>query len=207
MTDDLRPIRRPLRRARARRNDERSRHGHIGARHGPPGDAGGGLARRPARHDLWPERPHHAGPGVQRRDAERYSGRHLLGAAEEPRALLQPLRRRGDAVHAAHHLDRHRPARRRSPRLSGFARLRAPAPGFRPRAVRQDQARHARHRLAQQHDAGSDLASAAVQADAVPRQRRGPEQRSPSPSRRRRPTRPAPTIRRSWRRARLRCRR
>ena len=58
------------------------------------------------------------------------------------------------------------------PGYPGLAWLRASARGLRQQAVRHDQARHARCHLAQQHGALAHLASGAVQAEAVPRQRR-----------------------------------
>ena len=65
--------------------------------------------------------------GVDGLERLRDAGRHLQRRAEETAAQLQPLPGRQHAVHAAHHLDRHRPARRRAAGPPGLARLRAPA--------------------------------------------------------------------------------
>ena len=103
--------------------------------------------------------------GVDRDQRTRNAGRHLRRGGEEQGPPLEYVRRRLDAEHAAHHLERYRAARRPAARISRVARLCAHALWFRRKAVRQDTHEHAYHHLAERRGAGGVFPSGSVRAE------------------------------------------
>ena len=131
------------------------------------------LARRPAHHRLRRGWQDPAGTGFHRPQRIRDAGRHLQRDPERAGALLQPLFRCGDAVHAAHHLVGHRAPCRRAARLSRLSRLHPHAGGLRRAAVRHDQARSQGGGGARRHAPRRALPSGALQARPDPLTSRG----------------------------------
>ena len=144
---------------------------------------GGGRLEQPAGHHLLRARQDARGAGVHRQERLRHAGRHLQRAREASRPLLQPLRRCGDAVHAAPHLVGHRAALGRIAGPPGLARLHPHAARFRRAAVRREQDGHAGGGRARRHEPRRNRPSGAVQA-------RCPRRASRWPPSRRQPPRP-----------------
>ncbi len=100
--------------------------------------------------------------GVDRDEGTRDAGRGLQRRGEEGGPSLEPLRRCLDAAHAAHHLERHRAARRAVARICRLARLHTNAVRLCREAVRQGPHGHARDHLAERRGAGRVFPSGAV---------------------------------------------
>ena len=140
-TDDTEADRaetRPLRRGRAEagrvRVDARGRADRAGG--------GGGQPAAAARPHLSQRRAHRRVDDQQRPARLRDADRHVPDHRTPDRALLEQVRQRADALHAAADHGRGRDARRPPARLSGLARLRASAGGLRRNPVRQRPPRH-----------------------------------------------------------------
>ena len=148
----------------ARGGRDGKREEYVQSRPGRCAGHGRRLAQPPARDRLRRRRLDHARAGFLGQSGLRDAGRHLQHSPAQGRALLQSLRRRRDAVHAAADVVGHRAACRRAARVSGLARLRAHAARLCRAPVRRDPARHARHRDARRHRACRHLAPGPVQA-------------------------------------------
>ena len=142
---------------------------------------------RAAGHHLRRRGTHPARACLHRPDRLRDAGRHLQRHPERGGALLQPLRRRLHALHAAHHLVGDRAARRRASRLSRLARLHPHAARLRRAAVRADGHGPAGDRGAHRRDPRprSCIRPCSSRGRSVPRCRsparphRGPDRTSP----------------------------
>ena len=95
----------------------------------------------------------------------RDASRRLRRPREGQGPPLDPLRRCLDAEHAAHHLERHRAARRAAARVCCLTRLRADALRLCGEAVRQDVDRDAGDHFAERRGSGRVLPSGAVRAE------------------------------------------
>ena len=128
-------------------------------------DHGDRLDQVAAGHALRRRRLDPARAGVDRRQGARDAGRRLRRGREERGPPLEHVRRRPYAAHAAHHLERHRAARRAAARVCGLARLRTDALWLCGKVVRQDADRDAGDHLAERRGAGRVLPPGAPRAE------------------------------------------
>ena len=136
-------------------------------------DHGHRVDQEPAGDLLRRRRLDPACAGLNRHDRTRDASGGVRRHREEQGSPFEPLRRCLDAEHAAHHLERHRAARRSVARPRGLARLRAHALRFRRQGVRQGADGVAGDHLANRHRAGRVFRSGAVRTkqdaiDAIP---------------------------------------